>query len=77
MVTHIRSINIDRYKNNYKGFYKKIYILNVYKYEENDHNSRCLCKPYENSFFYSFSFFVKSFEQEIQPSKDYVYTIRG
>ena len=41
-----------------------------------DHNSRCLCKPCENSLFSSLSLLVKSFEEEIQLSGDRVNTVR-
>ena len=58
-------------------FMKKILILNVYKLGENNHNSRCPCKPCENSLLSSLSLFVTSFEEEIQASRDRVDTARG
>ena len=62
---------VDIYIYNYEGFYKKIHTPNVYKYGENDHNSRCSCKPSRHSLISSLSLLVKSFEEDIQPSKDY------
>ena len=56
---------------------KKNSIPNVYKYRENDHNSRCPYKPCGNSLLSSLSLLVKSFEEEIQPSRDCVDTARG
>ena len=50
----------------------KIYIPNVYKYGENDHNSRCLCKTFRNYLISSLSLLVECFEEEIQPSRDRV-----
>ena len=43
---------------------------------ENDHNSRCLCRPCENFLLSSLSLLVKSFEEEIQPSR-HLNTSRG
>ena len=55
----------------------KIYVPNVYKQGENDHNSRCPCKPCKNSLLSSLSLLVKSFEEEIQLSEDCVDTARA
>ena len=44
---------------------------------ESDHNSKCSCKPCENSLFLSLSLSMKRFEQEIQKSGDCVDTARG
>ena len=55
----------------------KIHIPNVCKKREKDHNSRCPCKPYENSLISSLSLLVKSFEEEIQPSENRVDMARG
>ena len=74
---HIRSIDVGGYRHNYEGFYEKNIISNVYKQGKNDHNSRCSCKPCENSLYSSISLLVKSFEEDIQPSGDRVDTDRG
>ena len=59
-----------------RDFMKKPHT-NVYKKGENDYNSRCPCKPYGNSLISSLSLLVKSFEEEIQISRDRVDTARG
>ena len=73
----MRSVDVGGYRHNYEDFYEKTLIPNVYKYGENDHNSRCPCKPCENSLISYLSLLVKSFEEEIQPSEDNVDTARG
>ena len=55
---------------------KSTYQMTINK-GENDQNSRCPCKLYENSLISSLSLLVKNFEEEIQPSKDYVHTVTG
>ena len=65
-------MNRDVYSSSIKNL-----IPNVYKHGENDHNSRYPSKPYENSLFSSLSRLVKSFEEEIQPSRDHVDTATG
>ena len=52
-------------------FIKK-YIPTVYKYEENDQNSRCPCKRCKNSLISYLSLPVKSFEEDIQAFEDSV-----
>ena len=44
---------------------------------ENNHNSRCPYKPYENSLIYSLSLLVKSFKEEVQRYRDHVHVVRG
>ena len=58
-------------------FMKKNLIPNVYKLGESDHNSRCPCKPCENFLLSSLSLCVKSFEEQIQSSRDRMDTARG
>ena len=58
-------MDVGRYRYNYKGFYKKIYIPTIYKYGENNRNSRCSCKPCENYLISSISLLEKSFDEEI------------
>ena len=69
-------MDIDRYRHNYEGFYEQKLIPNVYKEGENDHNSRFSYEHCDNSLLSSLSLLVKSFEEEIQPSKDLVDIIR-
>ena len=71
------SIDVSGYKHNYKGFFLKHSHAKFFKIGENDHNSRCSCKPCENSLPYSLSLLVKSFEEEIQLFEYYVDTSRG
>ena len=56
--------------------FMKNVIPNVNKNGENDYNSRCPCKPCEDSLLSSLSLLVKSFEEEIQPSGDCMDTAR-
>ena len=70
-------MDVGGYRHNYEGFYEKTFIPNVYKYGENDHNSRCSCKPCGNYLLSSLFVLVKSFEEEIQPFGDYVDIARG
>ena len=65
------------FRHNYEGLYEKTSCQMSINRGENDHNSRCPCKPYENSLLSSHSLLVKSFEEEIQPSGDRVDTARG
>ena len=58
-------------------FMKKTSYQMSIKKGENDHNSRCPCKPCDNSLLSSLSLSVKSLEEEIQPSGDRVDTSRG
>ena len=44
---------------------------------ENAHNSRCPCKPCENSLIYSLYLFLEGFEEDIQPLRDRVDNARG
>ena len=73
----LRSMDVGGYRHNYEGFYEKTSYQMFINKGENEHNSRCPCKPCENSILSSLSLLVKSFEEEIQPSKDYVDTTRG
>ena len=70
-------MDVDGYRHSYEGFYKKIHKPNVYKYRENDHNSRCPCTPCENSLISSLSLLLKSFEEESQLFGDRVDIARG
>ena len=57
--------NVGGYRHNYEGFYKRIHIPNVCKSGENDHNSRCLCKPFGNYLLSFLSLLVNIFEEDI------------
>ena len=75
--TH-KVFDVGGYRHNYEGFYfKKIYIANVNYRGENNHSSWCSCKLCENSITSSLYLLVKSFEKEIQPSRDHTDPTRG
>ena len=60
-----------------KGFYKKsTYQMSINR-GRTIINSRFPCKPYKNSHISYLYLLVKSFEEEIQPSKDCVDITRG
>ena len=74
--TH-KPMDVGRYRHNYEGFYEKSTYQMFINRGENDDNARCPSKPLGNSLFYYLSLLVKSFEEEIQPSRDCVDTSRG
>ena len=76
-VTHISSMDVDKYIHNYEGFYKKSINEMFINKRRMTKSQKCPCKPCENSLLYSLSLLVKSFEEEIQPYGYRVDTVRG
>ena len=67
-MTHIRSMDVGRYRYNYESFYEKsIYQMSISKEKiiitQGAHASLVGILP-----FFSLSLLMKSFEEEIQPS---------
>ena len=70
-VTNIRSMDVGGYRYNYEGFYEKsIYQMSINK-------GRTTTREGGNYLLSSLSILVKSFEEEIQPYRDRVDTVRG
>ena len=70
-------MDVGRYRHNYECFNEK----NSYQMSINRGRTitteGARCKACGNSLLSSLSLLVKSFEEEIQPSRDRVYTARG
>ena len=70
-------MDIGGYRHNYEGFYEKTsYQMSINKGRTTT-TKGVHAKPCGNSLHSSLSLLVKSFEEEIQPSRDRVDTARG
>ena len=72
------SMNVSRYRHNYKGFSKKIHKKNLKNMRRTTTFKGAYARALTSNSLLSFlSLLVKSFEEEIQPSRDHMDTARG
>ena len=69
-------VDLDGYSHNYEGFYEKLrYQMSINRRKTTI--TQGVHAKFENSLLYFLSLLVKSFEEEIQPSRDRVDITRG
>ena len=78
MVIHMRYIDVGGYRYNYEGFYEKsTYQMSINRVRMITTQGAHTTIVRILSFLLSLSLLVKSFEEEIQPFRDYVDNARG